>query len=70
MTAEPAFLDRYRKRLEARGYTFQSGGDALTANPEIGAVAALEFYRGGRVLAVAEKSRRGGGSAEVVVRLR
>ena len=70
VTAEPAFLEGYRAALEARGYTFQSGGDAFTANPEIGAVAALEFYRGGRVQAVAERTRRGGGSAGVVHRIR
>ena len=70
VTAEPAFLERYGERLEARGYTFQSAGDAFTANPEIGAVAALEFHRGGLVQAVAEPDRRGGGSAGVVVRVR
>ena len=70
VTAEPAFLDRYRAGLEARGYVLQSDGDSLTLNAEIGAVAALEFYRGGLVLAAAEPTRRGGGSAGVVKRIR
>jgi gamma-glutamyltranspeptidase / glutathione hydrolase len=70
VTAEPAFIERYGARLAARGYRFQSAGDAFTANPEIGAVAALEFRRGGLVQAVAEARRRGGGSAGVVAPIR
>ncbi|NRQ36589.1 gamma-glutamyltransferase [Nonomuraea sp. NN258] len=57
--AEPLFLERYRAELEARGHRF-------AANPEIGAATALEFLGRGRVQAVAEPSRRGGGSAMVV----
>jgi gamma-glutamyltranspeptidase / glutathione hydrolase len=58
--AEQAFLDRYRAELEARGHSF-------ALNPEIGAATALEFLGRGRVQAVAEPTRRGGGSAMVVV---
>ncbi|MFI7616534.1 gamma-glutamyltransferase [Nonomuraea terrae] len=57
--AEPAFLDRYRAELEAKGHSF-------TSNPEIGAATALEFLSRDRVQAVAEPTRRGGGSAMVV----
>lgn len=52
----PAWL---RTGLEQRGHV-------LKANPEIGAAAALEFLPGGRVQAVAEPTRRGGGAAGVV----
>jgi gamma-glutamyltranspeptidase/glutathione hydrolase len=58
--AEQAFLDRYGAELQARGHSF-------TLNPEIGAATALEFLGRGRVQAVAEPTRRGGGSAMVVV---
>ncbi|MGN9837017.1 gamma-glutamyltransferase [Nonomuraea sp. H19] len=57
--AEQAFLDKYRAELEARGHSF-------ALNPEIGAATALEFIGRGRVQAVAEPARRGGGSAMVV----
>ncbi|MEV0824131.1 gamma-glutamyltransferase family protein [Nonomuraea rubra] len=57
--AEQAFLDRYRAELEAKGHSF-------VLNPEIGAATALEFLSRNRVQAVAEPSRRGGGSAMVV----
>ncbi|MDF2710629.1 MAG: gamma-glutamyltransferase, partial [Nonomuraea muscovyensis] len=57
--AEQAFLDAHRSELEARGHTF-----AVT--PEIGAATALEFLSRTRVQAVAEPTRRGGGSAMVV----
>jgi gamma-glutamyltranspeptidase/glutathione hydrolase len=57
--AEQAFLDRYRAELEARGHKL-----ALTT--EIGAATALEFLGRGKVQAVAEPVRRGGGSALVV----
>ncbi len=64
--AEQAFLDAYGPALTAYGHTLVRSGDTLTANDEIGAVAALEFRRNGRVLAVAEPLRRGGGDAGVV----
>ncbi|MGW0801643.1 gamma-glutamyltransferase family protein [Nonomuraea sp. NPDC002799] len=57
--AEQAFLDEYRAELEAKGHVF-------VLNPEIGAATALEFRGRGRIQAVAEPSRRGGGSALVV----
>ncbi|MFC4115312.1 gamma-glutamyltransferase family protein [Nonomuraea zeae] len=57
--AEQAFLDRYRAELEAKGHSF-------VLNPEIGAATALEFVGRGRIQAVAEPVRRGGGSAMVV----
>ncbi|SEG64511.1 gamma-glutamyltranspeptidase / glutathione hydrolase [Nonomuraea solani] len=57
--AEQAFLDRYRAELEAKGHSF-------ALNPEIGAATALELRGRGIIQAVAEPSRRGGGSAMVV----
>nr|WP_043627220.1 gamma-glutamyltransferase family protein [Nonomuraea candida] len=57
--AEPAFLAAHQAELEARGHSF-------APNPEIGAATALEFVGRGRIQAVAEPARRGGGSALVV----
>ncbi|MEV8631192.1 gamma-glutamyltransferase family protein [Streptosporangium sp. NPDC051023] len=57
--AEQAFIDRYGPELTARGHSF-------ALNPEIGAATAVEFLGDGRVQAVAEPTRRGGGSALVV----
>ncbi|MEU0566632.1 gamma-glutamyltransferase [Nonomuraea sp. NPDC005983] len=57
--AEQAFLDKYGAELKARGHD-------LVLNPEIGAATALEFLGRGKVQAVAEPVRRGGGSALVV----
>ncbi|MGI5160720.1 gamma-glutamyltransferase [Microbispora sp. CA-102843] len=62
--AEPAFTERYGAELTALGHT-------LTDVPgppagEIGAATGLEFLRNGRVQAVAEPARRGGGSALVL----
>ncbi|GAA2287144.1 gamma-glutamyltransferase [Nonomuraea roseoviolacea subsp. roseoviolacea] len=57
--AEPAFLEEHRAELEARRHSFASVA-------EIGAATALEFTGPGRVRAVAEPVRRGGGSALVV----
>ena len=54
--AEPAFATT---GLIALGHTF-------SATPEIGAATGVEFLRDGRVLAAAEPTRRGGGSAGVV----
>ncbi|MEU0935634.1 gamma-glutamyltransferase [Embleya sp. NPDC005971] len=56
---EPGVPAPLRAALEQRGHV-------LKANPEIGAAAALEFLPGGRVQAVAEPTRRGGGAAGVV----
>ncbi|MFL6004443.1 MAG: gamma-glutamyltransferase [Nocardioides sp.] len=59
MQAEPAFLSAYGALLEAYGHRFVS-------TPEIGAATAIEFGPGGLLTAVAEPTRRGGGSAAVV----
>ncbi|MGI3779327.1 MAG: hypothetical protein ACRYG2_00985, partial [Janthinobacterium lividum] len=66
VTAEPEFIAQYGDALKALGYTLTPSGDSFTLNAQIGAVAALEFRSRGRVLAVAEPVRRGGGDAEVV----
>jgi gamma-glutamyltranspeptidase / glutathione hydrolase len=57
--AEQAFIDRYGAELTRQGHS-------LVLNPEIGAATAVEFLRHGRLQAVAEPTRRGGGSALVV----
>ncbi|GAA0396773.1 gamma-glutamyltranspeptidase [Acrocarpospora corrugata] len=57
--AEQAFIDQHGAALQARGHVF-----AVT--PEIGAATGLEFLGRGKVQAVAEPTRRGGGSALVV----
>ncbi|MEU7882805.1 gamma-glutamyltransferase [Microbispora bryophytorum] len=66
--AEPAFTERYGAELTALGHTLTS----VPGSPvgEIGAATGLEFLRNGRVQAVAEPGRRGGGSALVVSRHR
>ena len=66
VTAEPAFIDRYGAALTAQGYTLVPSGDAFTSAAEIGAATGLRFYPKGRVQAVAEPVRRGGGDAGVV----
>ncbi|WP_347876743.1 gamma-glutamyltransferase [Actinomadura sp. 7K534] len=62
--AEQAFIDRYGADLAARGHRL-----AVFPGPPagvIGAATALEILRPGLVQAVAEPTRRGGGSAMVV----
>jgi gamma-glutamyltranspeptidase/glutathione hydrolase len=59
MQAEPAFISAYGALLQAYGHQF-------TSVPEIGAATAIEFGPGGLRTAVAEPTRRGGGSAAVV----
>jgi gamma-glutamyltranspeptidase/glutathione hydrolase len=66
VTAEPEFIARYGPPLTSAGYTLVKSGDALTSAAQIGAVAALEFFPRGRIEAVAEPIRRGGGDARVV----
>ena len=66
VTAEPAFIARYGASLTAAGYTLTPAGVPPASAAEIGAVAALEFFPGGRIQAVAEPVRRGGGDARVV----
>ncbi|WP_433325844.1 gamma-glutamyltransferase [Spirillospora sp. CA-294931] len=66
--AEEAFIQRYGKALAARGHRLE-----LFPGPPrgvIGAAAGLEILRPGLVQAVAEPTRRGGGSAQVVHPLR
>jgi gamma-glutamyltranspeptidase / glutathione hydrolase len=70
ITAEQAFIDRYRAALTPYGYAFTRAGTPGTSAAEIGAVAALEFRRRGLVIAAAEPTRRGGGSAGVEWRIR
>jgi gamma-glutamyltranspeptidase/glutathione hydrolase len=60
-TAEQAFIDS----PEGRELDDRYGHD-FTPMGEIGAVTALELMHGNRVLAAAEPTRRGGGSAAVV----
>jgi gamma-glutamyltranspeptidase/glutathione hydrolase len=58
--AEPAFLTTtVAAALQARGHVFSS-------TPEIGAATGVEFLGDGSLLAAAEPTRRGGGSAMVV----
>jgi gamma-glutamyltranspeptidase/glutathione hydrolase len=59
-SAEPAFISGYGAELTSRF------GQKLVPTPEIGAATAIEFGPRGRVEAVAEPVRRGGGSAAVV----
>lgn len=66
VTAEPAFIDAYGPQLSDLGYTLVPAGDAFTSASEIGAMAALEFLPKGKIQAVAEPTRRGGGDAAVV----
>jgi gamma-glutamyltranspeptidase/glutathione hydrolase len=66
VSAEQAFLDRYGAPLTAAGYTLEPAGAPGSSAAQIGAVAALEFFPGGRIQAVAEPVRRGGGDARVV----
>ena len=67
VSAEQAFIDRYGTALTGQyGYSLVPAGAPSTSMAEIGAVAALEFLPNGRVQAVAEPTRRGGGDAGVV----
>ncbi|MGH3361652.1 MAG: gamma-glutamyltransferase, partial [Nocardioides sp.] len=59
LSAEPAFITTYGALLNAYGHEFAS-------TSEIGAATAIEFGPDGQVTAVAEPTRRGGGSARVV----
>jgi gamma-glutamyltranspeptidase/glutathione hydrolase len=65
--AEPAFLSSaVAGPLGVLGHKFVLAPPAFTPDPEIGAVAALEWRGNGKWRAVAEPVRRGGGSAGVV----
>jgi gamma-glutamyltranspeptidase / glutathione hydrolase len=58
--AEPAFISSPEGKTLASSY-----GQAFSSTPEIGAATGIEFLSDGRVLAAAEPTRRGGGSAIV-----
>ena len=60
-TAEQAFIDSLEGQMLASQY-----GHAFAPTGEIGAVTGLDLKHGNRVLAAAEPTRRGGGSAAVV----
>ncbi|MGN0063697.1 MAG: gamma-glutamyltransferase [Nocardioides sp.] len=68
VTSEPAFIDEFGPALSALGHRLVPAGDAFTSAAEIGAATAIEFGRHGRMTAVAEPERRGGGAAGVVRR--
>ncbi len=66
VTAEQPFIDEYGPLLTPYGHTFTPAGAPGTSAAEIGAATAIGFGRGGRLTAVSEPVRRGGGSALVV----
>jgi gamma-glutamyltranspeptidase/glutathione hydrolase len=70
VSAEPTFIARYAGALAPYGHQLERSGDTFTSAAEIGAATAIEFRRNGRLVAVAEPTRRGGGSALVVRRHR
>ena len=66
VSAEQAFIDRYGALLAPFGHSFAVPGAPGTSASEIGALTAIEFRGKRRMVAVAEPTRRGGGSALVV----
>jgi gamma-glutamyltranspeptidase/glutathione hydrolase len=66
VSAEQAFIDRYGPLLTPFGHQFATPGAPGTSAAEIGALTAIEFRGKRRMIAVAEPTRRGGGSALVV----
>ena len=66
VTAEPEFIARFDRLLEPLGHSLVPSGDAFTSAAEIGAATAIEFGPRGKLTAVSEPTRRGGGSALVV----
>ena len=66
VSAEQAFIDRYGPLLEPFGHEFAPPGAPGTSAAEIGALTAIEFRGNRRLIAAAEPTRRGGGSALVV----
>jgi gamma-glutamyltranspeptidase/glutathione hydrolase len=68
VTAEQAFIDEHGPALGALGHLFTPAGAPGTSAAEIGAVTAIELggLRNRELVAVAEPTRRGGGSALVV----
>jgi gamma-glutamyltranspeptidase/glutathione hydrolase len=66
VVAEQAFVARYGDLLTPFGHTFTLSGEPGSSAAEIGALTAIEFRGKRRMVAVAEPTRRGGGSALVV----
>jgi gamma-glutamyltranspeptidase/glutathione hydrolase len=66
VSAEQAFIDAHGGQLQSFGHTFTPAGPPGASTAEIGAATAIEFGRRGRLTAVSEPTRRGGGSALVV----
>ena len=66
VSAEKDFITAYGVGLMALRHTLTEAGPAGTSAAEIGAATAIELGRDGRLTAVSEKVRRGGGSALVV----
>ena len=66
VTAEPGFIDTYGPALAPYGHDLVPSGDAFSSAAEIGAATAIEIGPDGKLTAVAEPTRRGGGSALVV----
>jgi gamma-glutamyltranspeptidase/glutathione hydrolase len=66
VTAEQEFIDRYGDALEPYDHPLVPPGAPGTSASEIGAATAIEFGPAGRMTAVSEPARRGGGSALVV----
>ena len=67
VTAEPAFIEAFPTLDTQYGHKLVPAGDAFTSAAEIGAATAIEFSDDGKkATAVAEPTRRGGGSAIVV----
>ncbi len=66
VTAEPEFIEAYGSALEAFGHKLTPAGDSFTPQAEIGAIEAVEIAADGSLIAAAEPTRRGGGSAMVV----
>jgi len=65
-SAEPEFIAAYKDLLAPYGQLLTPSGDQFTSAAEIGAAATIEVGKNGRLTAVAEPKRRGGGSARVV----
>jgi gamma-glutamyltranspeptidase/glutathione hydrolase len=68
VSAEPEFITAHGPALTALGHQLAPSGDAFTSAAQIGAATAIEFGPGGRLTAVSEPVRRGGGAARVVER--
>ena len=67
VTAEPAFIAAYGTELEnVYEHDLVPSGDGLTSASDIGAATAIQIGPDGRLTAVAEPKRRGGGAAYVV----